>query len=328
MIEEQRDMKKKVDTLETDQNEIENNIIIDGLINVRDVQNEYQMKKVVIDMGKKISVNNTEADFACETMPKSHKVPRVKFKSIEKKDALMQAKKELTIKAQDIGLQGNSIVYINRDLTNETQSLFRKDAEFSDCGSKIFCCNDNDNDDDLFRDSIPFTAEAFAELKTKVIFLNKIIKEKDVIIADKAQIIRDKKVIIDLLNSKLTDLKSSSKIDCDKEEDISVINNRKNKNKRSTIAEDTSETSSPTPSASTQRRAQATIQGENYAKVAGNSTFSNSNDKGSPVLPINTTEPTNRGTDGKISTNNLMMTQSIDNSTNDEWIEKTKIGGP
>ncbi|KAL3281815.1 hypothetical protein HHI36_005015 [Cryptolaemus montrouzieri] len=216
----------------------------------------------------------------------------------------------------------NIIKCANCALCHHKRCAEKKDAEFSDCGSKIFCCNDDDNNDDLFRDSIPFTAEAFADLKTKVIFLNKIIKEKDVIIADKAQIINYKELIIDMLNSNLTDLKSSSKIDCYKKEDNSVINNRKNKNKRSTTAKDASETSSPTPSASTQRRAQATTQGGNYAKIAGKSTFSNSNDEGSPVLPINTTGPTNSDIDGKIYTNNIIMTQSIDNFTNDEWIEK------
>ncbi|KAL3282846.1 hypothetical protein HHI36_006007 [Cryptolaemus montrouzieri] len=237
-------------------------------------------------------------------------------------------------------------------LSHHKRCAEKKDAEFSDCGSKIFFCNDNDNDDDLFTDSIPFTAEAFAKLKTEGIvnktnileaflvdkvpdvlcitehFLNAKFIDDFVLMDGRQQPCLgekvDKEVIIDLLNSKLTDLKSLSKIDCDKKEDNGVINNRKNKNKRSTTAEDAFETSSPTPSASTQQRAQATTQGENYVKIAGKSTFRNSNDKGSPVLPINTTEPTNTDIDGKISTNNIIMTQSIDNSTNNEWIEKKK----
>ncbi|KAL3271972.1 hypothetical protein HHI36_022441 [Cryptolaemus montrouzieri] len=61
----------------------------------------------------------------------------------------------------------NIIECANCSISHHKRCAEKKDAEFSDCGSKLFCCKGNENDDDLFKDSILFTAEAFAELETK-----------------------------------------------------------------------------------------------------------------------------------------------------------------
>ncbi|KAL3268534.1 hypothetical protein HHI36_007644 [Cryptolaemus montrouzieri] len=94
-----------------DRTELENNVIIDGLLIVKDVPKGSQMKKIVTGIGRITSVNIFETDFECETISRSNNILRVKFKTSNLKEKLMKAKKDVNIKTQDVGLEGNSVVY-------------------------------------------------------------------------------------------------------------------------------------------------------------------------------------------------------------------------
>ncbi|KAL3287049.1 hypothetical protein HHI36_001535 [Cryptolaemus montrouzieri] len=86
----------------------------------------------------------------------------------------------------------NVIQCINCSLFHHKRCSVKKKNKFCDCESKVVCCAANDNgDDDVSKDSIAFTAEAFVELKTRVKFLYKLLEEIDVVISDKVQIIND-----------------------------------------------------------------------------------------------------------------------------------------
>lgn len=83
----------------------------------------------------------------------------------------------------------------------------RNNVKFHENCNKVICC-ESERETEVYEDSISFSNENFVELRTKVTFLEKIIREKDLMIESKNQIIADKDKIIELLNSqsKLVDV--------------------------------------------------------------------------------------------------------------------------
>ncbi|KAL3267082.1 hypothetical protein HHI36_011222 [Cryptolaemus montrouzieri] len=71
------------------------------------------------------------------------------------------------------------------------------------------CC---DFDKGIFKDSVPFSLEAFNVLSNKVKYLEELLKMKDQIIDDKNAIIADKTEINKLLNIQLKSLAFPQKI--------------------------------------------------------------------------------------------------------------------
>ncbi|KAL3286991.1 hypothetical protein HHI36_001477 [Cryptolaemus montrouzieri] len=125
------DLKKDFDRLETQQQQmkeeiahlkgtsqqknLKNNAVISG-IDAKNM-NDTQIKGVVITYGQKLNVQLSSENFEAYKIGKNSERLKVCFKEFSIKSQIMNTKKNVQIKAEDIGLTGNNYIFINQDHT-------------------------------------------------------------------------------------------------------------------------------------------------------------------------------------------------------------------
>lgn len=105
-----------------EQEKLENNVILQG-IPIEESTKEG-LNKCVTKIADKLKINLTSTDFSVQKIGKRNL--KVKFNEKEKKDELMKAKKNTTLKLNMIGFQEDNNIYINHDMTQENQKLFKE----------------------------------------------------------------------------------------------------------------------------------------------------------------------------------------------------------
>lgn len=128
--EEQTRTKKEFDRLNEEksyqkQDKLGNNLVVCG-VSV-DGKSKDELRRMVLDIGKKLNVNIEEKDVDCVPIGREeNKRLKVILSRKELKDEIMKAKKNVSLNTKDLGQQDSKTVYINHDLTWENQLLFSK----------------------------------------------------------------------------------------------------------------------------------------------------------------------------------------------------------
>ncbi|KAL3279350.1 hypothetical protein HHI36_016857 [Cryptolaemus montrouzieri] len=181
------DLKKNFHRLETQQQQLKeeiahlkgmsqeknlkNNAVISG-IDAKNM-NDTQIKGVVTPYGQKLNVQLSSQNFEAYKIGKNSERLKVCFKEFSIKNQIMKTKKNVQIKAEDIGLAGNSYIFINQDLTPYIQELYKKVRDFKKKENYKFAWADESGKIFLRKTETSKIIEINSEDK-----LNKIQKEK------------------------------------------------------------------------------------------------------------------------------------------------------
>lgn len=134
MKQEQAKMRQEIDSLKNDkqrniENSLKNNIVISGLP-INGEKNE-QLKSKFQKIAEKLEVSLENEEFQCVAIGKENKKHlKVIFEGSKKKEEIMKAKKNISIRLNDIGYNERTNVYINHDMSYENQELFKKVRDF------------------------------------------------------------------------------------------------------------------------------------------------------------------------------------------------------
>lgn len=110
-----------------EQDKLKNNLMISGLSLAENSENE--LKETVVKIGKKMKVNVQEEEITCAIVGKEKKQLKVTFSNYETKEKIMKAKKDQTLKANELGFEQDHIIFLNHDLTVDNQKLLKKARE-------------------------------------------------------------------------------------------------------------------------------------------------------------------------------------------------------
>lgn len=134
MKQEQAKMRQEIDSLKNDKRRnvddgLKNNIVVSGLP-IKGEKNE-QLKSKFQRIAEKLEVSMENEVFQCVAIGKENKKHlKVIFESSKKKEEIMKAKREISIKLNDIGYNESTNIFINHDMTYENQELFKKVRDF------------------------------------------------------------------------------------------------------------------------------------------------------------------------------------------------------
>ncbi|KAL3276620.1 hypothetical protein HHI36_011992 [Cryptolaemus montrouzieri] len=105
---------------------LENNVIISGIAE-DDLKNPDDEKKIVVKIAKFCDVDINEADMKkCYQIGNNGKKQiKLVFRDKEKKELFMSKRKESQITTKNLKLTGDSIIYLNHELTRQNQLLFK-----------------------------------------------------------------------------------------------------------------------------------------------------------------------------------------------------------
>lgn len=130
-----------------------NNVVIKGLP-IPEIPRE-DFKKTVKKIADKLKVALNEDDIRCVPVGKDEKKQlKVIFLDHAKKEEIMKAKRNISLKSNDCGFQNNADLYINHDMSYESQVLFKIVRDFKKnnnykfawySSGKIFLRKDNDS---------------------------------------------------------------------------------------------------------------------------------------------------------------------------------------
>lgn len=129
--EEQKKMKQDIEELfsaknKTEQEKLNKNIIISGFPETIEEDKKEEVIKKIIAITK---ADIKDHDFICEKFGREGKQLKVKFGDIEAKKMVMKAKKNLNIKSTSLGYKQDRTIFINHELTQWNQKLFRETRE-------------------------------------------------------------------------------------------------------------------------------------------------------------------------------------------------------
>ncbi|KAK9887004.1 hypothetical protein WA026_019926 [Henosepilachna vigintioctopunctata] len=122
-------MKEDIENLNKENKRLKNNVIIYGLPVTTDSKDE--VKKVVKENTECLDVDIDNEEFECSVIGREGvKQVKVEFKNRELKDATMRAKKRISLNSRDYGFEKHNDIYINHDMSFETQKLFKEARNF------------------------------------------------------------------------------------------------------------------------------------------------------------------------------------------------------
>ncbi|KAL3265662.1 hypothetical protein HHI36_009866, partial [Cryptolaemus montrouzieri] len=127
-------MRKEMDLLKkqkdiTKPDSLKNNIVISGLP-MDQITDKESVTKTVIKILKKLNMDLKPEDVECYKIGKDNgKQIKVSFLNIDNKNSVMEAKKNILLKATDFDFDENKTIYINIDITIKNQLLLKKARE-------------------------------------------------------------------------------------------------------------------------------------------------------------------------------------------------------
>ncbi|KAL3269014.1 hypothetical protein HHI36_008098 [Cryptolaemus montrouzieri] len=154
------------------QKNLKNNAVISG-IDAKNL-NDTQIKDVVIAYGQKVNVQLSSENFEAYKIRKNSERLKVCFKEFSIKNQIMNTKKNVQMKEEDIGLTGNNYIFINQDLMPYIQELYKKVGDFKRKENYKFAWVDESGKMFLRKTETSKAIEVNSEDK-----LNKIQKEKN-----------------------------------------------------------------------------------------------------------------------------------------------------